>query len=76
MQNQNFVFISFLVSIDDIKLDVGRPQLPKPTVPSPVTLAPTPSDPTKFQEMPEDAGKKEMTQQISMLLPCSYLVSL
>jgi hypothetical protein len=59
---------SFLVStcckslIDNFDQDVGRPQVPKPVTGTPngnptVTLAPTPSDPTKFQLMPEDAGK-------------------
>lgn len=46
-----------------LKLDVGRPQAPKPTLPA-ATAAPTPSDPTKFQMAPDDAGKKHQHQMI------------
>lgn len=62
--------------IDEIKLDVGRPQqqptnnnnnINKPTVPT-VTAAPTPVDPKKFDLMPDDAGKTQHENCSSVLI--------
>jgi hypothetical protein len=50
------------------KKDVGRSQQPKPTLATVGTSAPsTPSDPTKFQMMPDDVGKANQAMKIFLV---------